>query len=337
MLALNTLLSTAFAKDKVVVIPLFGDDAKPTGNIANVVTVAKKNGDYLDVLTAMASIKDASESNPYLMVIGPGEYAITETLFVKSYVNIIGSGEDVTELIMRAPNQPTLAYRDGYPGQPLSLSNLTIRNSVPGASNCIAIQGAETANISDVTLVAEGCSVSNTAFDGMCHNAEYTNITFRARASGGAAATGATSCFVGVNIEITNSSFDVAASTGTSTGFYGELELRNSVINSYSNGLSYGVRLAAGSPKSALILNSDVSAEGNGTSIGIDFFGGTALIKHSTVSGCTNSITGPDGAIFNVSHSTLVGSAAGAGNTSLKTCVFTDNGIGAALPSDCVE
>jgi pectin methylesterase-like acyl-CoA thioesterase len=86
---------TAFAQNKVVVIPLFGDDAKP---LKNIVTVAKANGMFTDPLAAVNSITDASEINPYVVVIGPGIYTISKTLVMKPYVNITGCGENFTIL-----------------------------------------------------------------------------------------------------------------------------------------------------------------------------------------------------------------------------------------------
>ncbi len=86
----------AIAQNKVVVIPMAGDDLKP---LANVITVAKQNGDFADPITAMASITDASQSNPYLVVIAPGVYDIGSNAFnVKSFVSVAGSGPKITVL-----------------------------------------------------------------------------------------------------------------------------------------------------------------------------------------------------------------------------------------------
>ncbi len=81
---------TVLAQTKVVVIPL-GDDAKP---LKNVISVAKANGKFTDPVAAVNSISDASAANPYLVVIGPGVYTITQTLVMKPYVDIVGSGEE---------------------------------------------------------------------------------------------------------------------------------------------------------------------------------------------------------------------------------------------------
>jgi hypothetical protein len=60
----------ALAADKLVVIPLFGH-SKP---LKNVVTVAKLSGKFTDPVAAVNSITDASENNPYFVVIGLGVY-----------------------------------------------------------------------------------------------------------------------------------------------------------------------------------------------------------------------------------------------------------------------
>ncbi len=84
----------SLAADKVVVIPLFGHGK----SLKNIVTVAKANGKFSDPVAAVNSITDASKNNPYLVVIAPGVYTLTHTLVMKPWVDIAGSGENVTKL-----------------------------------------------------------------------------------------------------------------------------------------------------------------------------------------------------------------------------------------------
>lgn len=66
---------------------------------ANVIVVAKSGGDFTDPLTAINSISGASASNPYLVKIMPGEYIVPgNTLRAKSYVDIEGSGSQITRI-----------------------------------------------------------------------------------------------------------------------------------------------------------------------------------------------------------------------------------------------
>ena len=76
------------------VIPFVGAD-KP---VKNVITVAKENGDFSDPVAAMNSITDSSDANPYVLVIGPGVYTLTQQLIIQPSVEVIGSGIDITIL-----------------------------------------------------------------------------------------------------------------------------------------------------------------------------------------------------------------------------------------------
>ncbi len=85
--------AAATAQTRVVVVPL-GGDALP---LQNVVTVAKKNGDFTDPVEAMAYIASESKDR-YLLLIGPGAYTLTETLVMEPFVDISGSGRNATLL-----------------------------------------------------------------------------------------------------------------------------------------------------------------------------------------------------------------------------------------------
>jgi hypothetical protein len=93
--------TVALADNTVVVVPMAGDDLKP---LANIITVAKKNGDYSNPLTAIAAITDASVANQYLIIIAPGSYILSSQLVMKPFVDIAGSGRGVTSLYGAAGN-----------------------------------------------------------------------------------------------------------------------------------------------------------------------------------------------------------------------------------------
>jgi hypothetical protein len=90
-----TFTTITIAQSNVVVIPLFDDDIHP---LENIISVATKNGDFDNPATAMASITDASESNPYLVVIAPGVYELAagQQLIMQEYVDVTGSGQNST-------------------------------------------------------------------------------------------------------------------------------------------------------------------------------------------------------------------------------------------------
>ena len=85
--------SPSYGHNKVVVIPLGADAAKP---LQNVVTVSRQNGDFNSIELALRSITDASNGNPYVVFVGPGTYEVDNRLVVPSYVSLVGAGRDRT-------------------------------------------------------------------------------------------------------------------------------------------------------------------------------------------------------------------------------------------------
>lgn len=98
----------------------------PMPHYANVIVVAKSGGDFTSPVDAMASITDASETNPYLIKIMPGTYNI-DILNGKNYVAIQGSGTQVTTLVGSNGSFGVYTIMDG--GAPPEISDITIINS----------------------------------------------------------------------------------------------------------------------------------------------------------------------------------------------------------------
>jgi hypothetical protein len=171
---------TVLAQTKVVVIPL-GDDAKP---LKNVITVAKANGMFTDPVAAVDSITDASATNPYLVAIGPGVYTITQTLEMKQYVDIAGSGENVTKLkggISGNFIQGAAIIRGASNS---AMSFLTVENT--GGHDCSLALYNDTASprIHNVTAIASGGTSSNFGICNYGSSPTMTNVKSRARGTG---------------------------------------------------------------------------------------------------------------------------------------------------------
>jgi len=199
---------TVLAQTKVVVIPLFGDDPKP---LKNIITVAKANGKFTDPVAAVNSITDASADNPYLVVIGPGVYTINQTLFMKEYVDIAGSGENVTKI------------------------KGAISTGNPDASSAI-ISGASNSALSSLTVENNGGEYYSIAL--YIDSASTTVRNVMATANSGVTET------VGIRVlSCAPSIINVTASAygGTSYGVYNSTNsspiIRQSVMEGQTNGL----------------------------------------------------------------------------------------------------
>ncbi len=70
------------------------------------ITVAKKGGDFSSVKSAVDSLSGTSETNRYVIEIGPGEFYEEEIdLSTKPYVSIVGSNIQTTQIFASASNQ----------------------------------------------------------------------------------------------------------------------------------------------------------------------------------------------------------------------------------------
>lgn len=128
----------------------------------NVVVVATDGtGDFTDPVAALNSIVDASADKPYLLKINPGVYTLDSSsrLYLKSYVDIEGSGEGVTKI--QGTTTPTYGgwYYDGVVvGN--NTSNTEIRNITiealpsPQGNSAVISNNSGSFRASNVTLTA---------------------------------------------------------------------------------------------------------------------------------------------------------------------------------------
>jgi hypothetical protein len=99
--------------------------ALKTQGYRNVVVVAQAGGDYTSIQAALNGITDATATNRYLVKVAPGTY--TETVTMKQYVDIEGSGEKTTKITSAA----TLTQNSGtvVGASNAELRLLTVENS----------------------------------------------------------------------------------------------------------------------------------------------------------------------------------------------------------------
>jgi hypothetical protein len=173
----------AYAQTKVVVIPMAGDDLK---QLANIVTVAKKNGDFTDPVAAMKSIEGlADENNRYLLVIAPGVYTLTEALVMHEYVDISGSGQNATMLtgaISSGNRDQTSALIQG--ANHTGIRSLSIENT-GGATYSMGVYNAiASPRISDMTITVTG-GIRNYGVLNVTSSPAMSNITISASSESG--------------------------------------------------------------------------------------------------------------------------------------------------------
>lgn len=175
---------SAEAANKVVVIPLFGDDPTP---LKNIVTVAKSGGDFTDPVAAVDSITNASSTNPYLIVIGPGVYTLTETLVMQEYVNIAGSGQEVTKLtgaISTGNSDTSSTLVSGASNA--ALTDLTVENTGDNLYTYAIYNDSASPRLERLTAIASGSGASTSNYAVKNSGASPKMIDVTATSSGGA-------------------------------------------------------------------------------------------------------------------------------------------------------
>jgi hypothetical protein len=255
---------TVLAQTKVVVIPL-GDDAKP---LKNIITVAKANGNFTDPVTAVNSISDASASNPYLVVIGPGVYTIAQTLVMKEYVDIVGSGENATKLtgaISTGAWDESSAIISGANNS--ILSSLTVENT-GGSTLYVALYNSNASpTVSNIILKASG-GTTNLGILNFSSSPTMRGVTVKA--SGGAN----NDCIQNVNSSPTMTDVTVTASGGTNTqGVYNDASsspTMTGVTIKASGGTTSNIGVGNYSSSSLTMTNVSVVASGGTTNTGVE-------------------------------------------------------------------
>jgi hypothetical protein len=139
-------------------LELLGTQFKAKGTpYQNLVIVAKSGGDYSTIQSAVDSISDATEGNPYLIWVAPGVYS--EAVTMVPYVHLQGSGQGATVITSDVtnpsipPTQATLILVDN-----VSLRDMTVQNTGTGLHNVglMASNGAIDILVAEVETQSQG-------------------------------------------------------------------------------------------------------------------------------------------------------------------------------------
>ncbi len=144
LVATLTFISPASLMADFYVIPVIK-------KMKNIVTVSKSGGEFTDIKQAINSITDANETNPYLVIVGPGVYNITETIHLKAYVTLSGSGRDST--ILKGFDLMKMIYGENN----ATLSHMHIENvGGENSSELFCIYNSNTSpTLEDLTVISK--------------------------------------------------------------------------------------------------------------------------------------------------------------------------------------
>jgi len=257
---------------------------------ARVIVVAYSGGDFTDPVAAINSITDAAEANQYLIKIMPGSYNLENiSLEMKEYVDIEGSGENVTRIsgistrgIVRGASNSEIRNLSVLHNSGLSYINGIINdNSSPKISNV-------TINVSAFGLVIGSNNMNSS-------NPTLTNVTILA------ANIGTNHSSNGIwNSDsspfLNNVRIDTTASVGSNNGIYSwgnssPIIANSSIITKSSSESGYGI-LSTGTTSNAntTIRNSFISGTyGCGISSDLGAIG-TITIDNTSITNGQNAV-----------------------------------------------
>ena len=165
-----------------------GDTGDPGPRPAQVVWVAKSGGDFTSVAAALASITGNSADQPYVVKVAPGVYSEPGGIDLKSYVDVVGSGQDATTISCAcgsgtspAINASSATVRASGQGVHSELRDLTVANTGTGLFFATGIRISSIAGghvtIRNVTATATGGTNTSTGLANFFSSSTILNVT----------------------------------------------------------------------------------------------------------------------------------------------------------------
>jgi hypothetical protein len=311
--------------------------ALETASPARVVWVADDNtGDYALLSTALAAITDATSSNPYVIKIAPGIYTETASVVLKDYVDVEGSGQDITTINCACAKASNTALSATVSATAITaeIRHLTINNTGGGNNYSTGVWTEDVADGSfsmlHVTATASGGGSSYYGVSNISSSPSMNNVT--------ATATGGTNVNYGVSNY--NSSPSMTNVTATATGGTNNFGVYNNVSSSPTMNnvtatatggtYNYGVVNSSSSPS----MNNVTATATGGTNLNLgvyNFSSSSPTIRNSSITGTTNSIFN-DSSLVKVADTALGGPTVAGGGF---TCVGVYTTAFVALEADC--
>jgi hypothetical protein len=322
---------------------------------SNVVVVAKGGGDYTSVQAAINSITDASEDNPYLVWVAPGEYE--EAVIMKPYVHLQGAGQETTVISSTVSNSipnpidnATLVLNSH-----VTVRDLEIVNTGDDSDSVALLVPADTlgVQVSDVKVAAVGNSEnSNIAIFVNGGKATLRAVTARSEnagtnaslynsdggivsledcylyAWGGDSAYGIYNTGTGTVLVSKNTDVDGINATDRNIGLYNRDNATavlegGSFIGIGSNDVINGIHCSGSSTLEAKKIYSE--GRGSLSSNGVKNENASVNISHSDIYGEGHAINIPGSGTTYISFSTILGEKGLYNGTYACTAMIWDN------------
>ena len=279
---------------------------------ARVIWVADDDtGDFLKLSTALASIEDATATKPYVIKIAPGTYTEEANVAMKNYVDVEGSGQDITTITCDCSSTSFSASGAviSATGVTAEIRHLAINNT--GGSNKFSFgvytngvtdESFSINNVTATAIVTVGGETTSLGVYNKSSSPSMTNVT--ATATDGDETNG---------VYNDSSSPTMTNVTATATG------------GTFNRGVS---NQSLSSPS---MNNVTATATGGAGNFGVYNTSSSPTIRNSSITGTTNSIFN-EGSTAQVADTALGGGNVVGGGF---TCVGAYTTAFVALPVDC--
>jgi len=258
-----------------------------------VAVVARSGGDYSDPVTALAEsgtwCNDPSSVNACLLKIMPGVYTVTSPVVMRQFIDIEGSGENVTKITsaLSSPTQFfTVATVIGADNSELRF--LTVENTSTGDSTVAILNLSASPSILHVSAISNGAIYFNYAIRNELCSPTLTNVR--------ASAIGSSSNYAisngGTSTIMTNVTATATGGINTNTGITnagGSPNMTNVTVTAKGGAICYGVR---NTDTGATMTNATVTVSGGTQNIGVYCFQAYPTMTNATItaSGGTNNV-----------------------------------------------
>jgi hypothetical protein len=126
------LAGPASANTEFLIVPIPQPPEVVVQQPGNVVTVATNGAEFTDLRAALDSIDDAGPDNRYIVYLGPGTFTLDQTLQMKPYVSLVGSGRDQTFVVGQVSSSAIAQSSLVRGADHAALQHMTVRNDGGG-------------------------------------------------------------------------------------------------------------------------------------------------------------------------------------------------------------